>query len=504
PVEDFAPQASSPAEASEGEDASPPPEGPAAGPIPQTDEAASQIPAPDGIVPLVVSPLATPLDPLAPGVATPFTAPTTEPALVAEEGALEEPESETPPPADARSAPWVAAPGGFSAPGVGGNAGGLGFAPSGFTSVNPGFPMGGVAVGEGVFDGFSISATLSGTYTSNATSSPGEPFAPIQDDFILGLGGSISYLSKASDWTFGGSYNGTYNQYLELTEYSGYDQNLSLIGNYDGTKLSATATGSVAYTQGNNRYYSSEFVQQTSYNFGLNLRYRLSTKTSLQGNIGQSLTTTSENSFNDTESFNMGLAALWKYSKLTEFGPGVRYSFLSGGNRDSRSSIGPELLVNYQLATKVSLNSRVGIEFSEYENGGSADPALTGSVGLVYNASRLWSMNLTLYKGSQADASSADVFTDVTSVRLGLNRKIRRATLNLGLSYEINSFQTSGTSTASGFEDRNYFNINTSVGMPVFANSCFASVFVQYNNQTGSVTDTFDAVQSGFSISRRF
>jgi hypothetical protein len=464
----------------------------------------SEIPVPDGVDPAELIPIIDPPEDLAAGTATPFSLPVSGSEGDSENGETDESAAEIPPPEDDRSSPWVAAPGGFSAPGIGGSGGGLGFAPSGFTSVNPGFPMGGITAGEGIFDGFTISATLSGTYTSNATSSPGEPFAPIQDDFILGLGGSVSYLSKATEWTFGGSYNGTYNQYLELSEFSGYDQSLSLVGNYDGSKLSASVTGSVAYTQGNNRYYSSEFVQQTSYNVGLDLRYRLSTKTSLKGDIRQSFSTTSENSFNDTESFSLGLAGLWKYSKLTEFGPGVRYSLLSGGNRDNRTSIGPELLVNYQLATKVRLNSRVGVEFSEYENGGSADPSLTGSIGLVYTASKLWSMNLSVYQGTQSDASSADVFTEVSSVRLGYARKLRRATLNLGASYEINSRQTSGTSNTSADEDRNYFNLSGSVGMPVFANSCFASVFLQYSDQSGSATETWDAVQTGFSISRSF
>ncbi len=511
PVADFAPEAMLPdQETSDAAESTPAPETPPAedsqgDPAPQaTEETAPAIPPPDGMIPAEMSPISTAPDDLAAGTATPFSLPVSGSLDEAENPESGDSAAEVLPPADNRSAPWVAATGGYSNPVSGAAGGGLPFAPSGFTSANPGFPMGGVTAGEGIFDGFSIAATFSGTYTSNATRSPGEPIAPIQDDFIFGLGGSISYLSKATDWTFGGSYTGKYNQYLELTEYTGYDQSLGLVGNYDGTKLSASVTGGVSYTQGNNRYYSSEFVQQISYNLGLNLRYRLSTKTSLQGNIGQSLSTTSENSFNDTESFNLGMAALWKYSKLTEFGPGIRYTFLSGGNRDSRSSIGPELLVNYQLATKVSLNSRVGMEFSSYESGGTADPSLTGSLGLNYNPSRLWSMNLALYRGSQADASSADVFTNVSSVRLGYTRKIRRATLNLGLSYELNSYQTSGNSAAAAYEDRNFVNIDGSLGMPVFSNTCFASVFLQYNDQSGSPTETWDVVQSGFSVSRKF
>lgn len=481
---------------------------PPAGSSEATEAAASAIPPPDGMDVSGGNPLPVSPDDLATDTATPFSLPVAGSLDgMATPGNADNPKpaAETAPAAtDDRTAPWVAAPGGFSIPSAAGFGGGLPFAPSGFTSANPGFPRGGITAGEGILDGFSIAATFSGTYTSNATSSPGEPFAPIQDDFIFGLGGSVSYLSKATEWTFGGSYSGNYNQYLELSDYSGYNQSLTLLGNYEGSKLTAALTGSVSYDQGTNRYYSSEFVQQTSFNLGLNLRYKLSTKTSLQGNIGQNFSTTSESSFNDRESFNLGVASLWKYSKLTEFGPGIRYTFLSSGSQDSRTSVGPEMLVNYKLATKVSLNSRVGVEFAQYENGGSADPTLTGSIGFVYTASRLWSMNLSIYRGTQAEASSANVFTDVSSVRLGYVHKIRRATLNLGVGYELNSYQTTGAAPAAGYQDRNYFNLDGSLGIPVFANTCFASIFLQYNDQSGSPTDSWNGVQSGFSISRRF
>lgn len=503
PAETLAPDAASttvetsPATEAVAEDPPPPA---AEGPIPALSP-------PDGMPPAGLSPLPSSPDSLALETATPFSLPVTESPV---SGSLEgsenlesgEPAAEADASTDDRSAPWIAAPGGFSMPNSGGFGNGLPAAPSGFTSVNPVFPMGGVTAGEGIFEGFSIAATFSGTYTTNATSSPGEPFAPILDDFIFGLGGSISYLSKATDWTFGGSYSGNYNQYLDLSEYSGYNQSLGLVGNYDGSKLSATLNLGISYDQGTNRYYSSEFVEQTTINTSLNLRYRLSSKTSLQGDIGQVFTLTSGN--NDTENFSLGLAALWKYSKLTELGPGVRFTYLSGGSQETRTAIGPELLVNYQLAKKVSLNSRVGVDFATYEDGGAADPALTGSIGVNYNASKRWGMNLALFRGVQANGGSADIFTEVSSVRLGYTHRIRRATLNLGVAYEIDSYQTADNSTTAAYPDRNFFNIDSSLGMAVFSNTCYASVFMRYNDQSGSATETWDAVQSGFSITRRF
>jgi hypothetical protein len=81
---------------------------------------------------------------------------------------------------------------------------------------------------------------------------------------------------------------------------------------------------------------------------------------------------------------------------------------------------------------------------------------------------------------------------------------VRRATLNLGVGYEFDTYESANGSTASGRSDQNYFNIDGSIGMPVFSNTCSASIFLQYSNQSGDAADTWDSVQSGFSISRSF
>ena len=171
-------------------------------------------------------------------------------------------------------------------------------APSGFAAL-PGAPgsITGTAPAGGleksILDGFALATTLSGTYDSNVTQSPGLPVAPVVDDFILSLGGNVSYLSKAPDWTFGGNYRGSYNEYFSNSEFSGYTQGGSLLVNYDGGRFSATFNGGIDLNRGSNRNYSSAFVTQTSYNAGLTARYRLSPKTSLLGNMSQSFSTAS-------------------------------------------------------------------------------------------------------------------------------------------------------------------------------------------------------------------
>ncbi|MCF7733911.1 MAG: hypothetical protein K9N23_19645 [Akkermansiaceae bacterium] len=410
--------------------------------------------------------------------------------------------TEAPPPADDGLAGWVTASDDPVVQPRGGGVDLVPVAPNGFTNGVPQYLVGGGAGGP-ILDGFSFSGNFSGTYDSNVTRSPGGVNSPVQDDFIFALGGTVAYMSTATDWTFGGSYTGSYNQYVEQTNYSGYNQSLSLLGNYDGARLSASLSCGIAYQQGPNRYYASNFVEQTSFRPALTLSYRYSPKTSIRGNIGYSFSTTNQNVYNDTTSLNLGLAALWKYSELTEFGPGVRYSYQSGGSSNSRTAISPEMLLNYRLTTKVRLNSTIGVDFASYENGRSADPSLTGAIGLNYQASEIWGLNLALYQGYQADTVNSNVFTEVSSVRLGYRQKIRRATLNLGASYEVDTYDNP-TNSGINRPDGDYFSVDGSLGMAIFSNSTQASLFLRYSDRSGGINNDWDSVQTGLSLSRSF
>lgn len=364
----------------------------------------------------------------------------------------------------------------------------------------------GSGVGGRILDGFSISTSLAATYDSNITQSPGLPQFPVEDDIFLTLGGTLNYLSKSSDLTFGGNYHGSYNEYFSHPDFSGYSQGAGLVSNYEGGRFTASLAGGVEFAHGSNRNYGSALVDQTNFNTSLSVRYRLSPKTSLAGNIGQNFSTASGGNFNDTTSFDAGASALWKYSPLTEFGPGLRYTYRSGDSQGGRTSIGPTLSMNYKLSTKVSLNSRVGVDFASYENGGSADPAFSTSIGLDYRASKLWGLNFSLFRDAEADPSLAGGYYQVTSWRLGYDRKIRRATLNLGMSYESTVYDTPETTGMGGTAqpDRNYLSLDASLGMRILSNTSFASVFMRYSDQSGGPVGSWDSVQTGLSISRSF
>jgi hypothetical protein len=382
-----------------------------------------------------------------------------------------------------------------SSPGIGGTW------PRGFAAMPGNMPYGG-SVFDDLRDGLGLSVSLSGTYDTN----PSQGFGRAQDsgegDFFMTLGGSLNYLSRASTWTYGARYTGGYNQYFNQSDLSGYNQSAGASLNYAGGPLTASLNVGIDFGSGANRYYQS-VVDEISYNYSLNARYRVSRKTSLTGDLAQRFTSASGNGNSDTDSLDLGAAALWKYSPLTEFGPGIRYTSRSGDASQNRTSIGPTLTVNYELSRKVSLNSRVGMDFARYEEGENPDPSLFTSIAFNYRASRLWSMNLSLLRDTQASYSSAGEFEEFLALRLGYNRRIRRANWNLGMGWETRSTDDPSGATRSS-PDRDYLTLDTSLSMPVFADTCSASIFMRYSDQSGDSNQSWDSLQTGFSISRSF
>ncbi len=388
----------------------------------------------------------------------------------------------------------------------GNSIGAAGFAPiappSGFNTPPSFYPT--ARGGDSMFRGFGLGVNLSGTYDSNILQSSNAAGGSSPNDFITSFGLSLSYLSQSSTWTFGGTYTGAYNVYANNSDFNGYTQSGSLIANYDDSKLSAALTAGISTGRGGNRFLgSSNFVEQTQVNVALAARYVYSAKTVFSANVGTGFTYTSGGNFSDTENVNFGVAALWRYSPLTEFGPGISFTRDSGGGGNTRTSVAPTLNLNYRYSSKLSLNSQVGLAFADYSQIGASDASVTASLGLNYQASPLWGMDLTLFRNSRADPAVSGSFREITAIRLGYNRKIQRVNLGLGLSYENSTASNSGAFTTAVRPKRDYFSIDGSIGMRTFSNTTNASIFMRYSEQYAGV-ESFDAFQVGFNLSRGF
>lgn len=371
---------------------------------------------------------------------------------------------------------------------------------SGSTGLAGGFGAPGFATNP-LLEGFRGTASVRAAYDSNASMG----YGPTGDDdeFYSTYAVTLAYRSRAATWNYGGYYSGGYNWFFDNDDLSGYNQRAGAGLYYTpGGAFSAYLTLGLDYGSGANRYYAS-IVDETSYSASLGARYAFSPKTSLVGSASVRGTVPDGSNYNETMGYNLGLSGMWRYSERTEFGPGVRYSFRTGDSQEDRQSIGPTFTVNYAATAKIRLHARLGVDFVDYENSGSGDASFSTSLGANYQASELWGMKLAVLRDTDADPSWNQGYTESTTVRLGYYRRISRATLNLGASYEFEDTEMPDSSRPSR-ADRDYFALDGSLGMPVFAESCYGFLFMRYSNQDGGSRDNWDSFQGGVGLSYAF
>ncbi len=158
---------------------------------------------------------------------------------------------------------------------------------------------------------------------------------------------------------------------------------------------------------------------------------------------------------------------------------------------------------NYTYSSKLTLNSQFGLAFADYSDIGDSDASVTASVGLRYNPSPLWGMDLSLFRNTQADPSVDDSFRELTAIRLGYDRKIRRLRFGLGLSYENSSDANRGGFGSRSRPSRDYLSLDSTLGMRTFANTTDVVLFMRYSEQFAD-EESFDAFQMGLRLSRGF
>lgn len=371
-------------------------------------------------------------------------------------------------------------------------------APDGFLSSLPRRTSGSL---DALTEGFGLSCFGSAGYNTNPSGGFGRSTTDSGGDFYLSLGAGLSYRRKAADIEWSLSYNGGYSHFFSLSELSDYSQSGEVSLTYRGGPLTLGFNLGASYGSGANRYYQ-DIVDELRYLAGIRATYRWSARTEFSASLDYSGTVASSN-YSDTKSLTLNCEALWIYSPLLSFGPGLRMTDRSGSRQGGRTSIGPTLNIRYQLSQMIASNIRVGVDFAEYDTGQSADPTLSASVGFTYRPSILWSLDLTLSRDVEADPAQLGGYSERTDVRLGYERRIGEFTWRLGASY---GSDVSTGSTGGLRPDRDFFSIDTSLGRRIFAGSTEAVLFLRYYDETsasGGISSR-DSTAWGVSLSHAF
>jgi hypothetical protein len=269
---------------------------------------------------------------------------------------------------------------------------------------------------------------------------------------------------------------------------------------YDGGRWDLVSRFRHAYADGVDRYYAAS-VSQFTYGVGLDGTYDLSPKTSLRASWDSSWTVP-DGSFGRTENHVASLSALWRYSALLRFGPGIALKSVSGDLQQRRDSIGPMLSATYKLSRKVSIDGQVGLDITSYEAGGS-DEFVSSRITALYELNRLWSFNASFIRAAEADGSIAGGFRETTGFRLGVNRRIRRMSAELGLGYEHSAYPVPDGSAARA--DVSYLTTDLSLSFPVWPDRATGQVFLrQQHSGSDDVMRDWAAIQVGLSLSFNF
>lgn len=346
--------------------------------------------------------------------------------------------------------------------------------------------------------GLNVTLGLSTLYDSNVTlASEGE-----ESDLRYTPRIEAEYLLGNSRWKLGARGSFDYNAYQNLDEYNGTSYRLGVFGGYQSKKLGASFKAGISSTEGFNRW-SNDFIEQFSFNSGLIVNYRFSGKTSLRASWDQRLSEGQSEGYGDTSSVTAGLAAIWKATPLISIGPGFRYGVRTGTDDGELTVVGPNLRLDYKLSTKVKVRSTIGIDYSDSPYSGD-DTLPNWSLGLNYRASALWGFDLKAIQDTQATLSTGGGFDEITSYRLSYWRKIRRARLELGVSYEDRNPIDSQISEV-GYRDAHYFTLSAELALPVFRNQANLTFRVQWRDQEATDDDySWDGVQTGLGLAWQF
>jgi hypothetical protein len=377
-------------------------------------------------------------------------------------------------------------------------------APSGFSQAGAN-PFAYTTLGSGLGElarRFSYGISANTVYDSNFFQAPFNE----EDEVTFTLSPFLAFQTQGSRVKVGARVALNYNAYLENSDNNGLGYNFSADASYQGGPLSANASISTSLDQGVNRYYGSNFVETSTISTSLGASYRLTGKTSLDGRFGYSWTEPDQGGLGQSDTTSIDLSAMWQATPLLRVGPGIGWTLNTGENQVDRQTLGPILRAQYQLGNRIAIDGTFGLDFVDYSGPGGSDTTFSGSLGVSWNPSPLWGMNFTFFQGTSADGSTAGgltgAFRETTSFTLDYNRRIRRASLNLGLTYSIDDSTSPVGLVAPGSTD--YFSFDATLSMPVFANRANASVFYSWSQESGNALRDWSGHQIGCSISASF
>lgn len=356
---------------------------------------------------------------------------------------------------------------------------------------------------EYLLAGLAVSASASSFYDSNLNQSAGTAANPAEDDFVQSLSSSVQWARSSALWNLSLGMLGSYELPITDSDFKSFNYGFNGSAGYQAGRLKLAVNLNQSTNEGSNRF-AGAVVRQAASGVGFSAAYDFSRKTSMVSSYSISWTD-GGSGVRDTENRRANLSAMWRYSPLLQFGPGIGYFENAGDSVAARTTLGPTLSANYQLSRKVSLVGRIGWDFIEGGNSSNDEgsPTLSTSISAAYALNRLWGFNLSLNRGVEAEGLTNAGFRESTALQFSVNHRIGRANAVLGVGYDHTSYLDSAEGGAG--EGIDYLNSILSVSMPVFGDRASATVFLRYNDSiSDNPAQNWDGMQTGVSLNYQF
>ena len=342
-------------------------------------------------------------------------------------------------------------------------------------------------------DGLAFTLGFTSLYDSNVT----QVSSGRESDWIFTPSLQAEYSLGNSSWKLGARSSVEYNSYQNRADFSATDYSFRGFGAYKSKKVDVTFSSGLASTSGFNRW-ANEFVEQLAFDTRFKANYHFTGKTSLQASWDNRAIESQTEGYGDTSSETATLSAIWKATPLISLGPGFRYGTRTGNDDEVLTVMGPTLRLDYQLSTKVKFRSSLGLDYSDSPFTGE-DTLVNWSVGLNYRASSLWGFDLEANQDTRATLSTGGGFDEISSYRLNYWHKIRRARLELGVSYQDRN-PTDSQQTFVGLRDSQYLTLSTAV----YRDQAKLTLRVNWRDQVAADDLSWDGFQTSLGLRWQF
>ena len=312
-------------------------------------------------------------------------------------------------------------------------------------------------LGQGFKGGFLYGAGVATVYNSNFSLSENDP----DSELVTSLSGVISYFSDpegGAPVSITANYNPVALFYLENAENNGVDQSGNVKMTLTGGKTVLSAYADVNQSSGTDPIIG-EFVSETLVSAGVEGSYQIGPRTSVSGSFAASTSDYGSNSLEGSNFYSTYITGSWAATEYFSFGPEIQFNRSTSDNSGTRDAWQVLMQGRYQVGERIQVSGSIGLDYAtDSREESSASMGLAGGFNANYTINDRLSWSSSVLYVTVPSPDQVDYVINNLTILTSLNRKLLRATVDVGLALNVASYEAVGP-TATPLDDDNNVNV---------------------------------------------